>query len=167
MNSKAKLLFILLLLTHYTNAQSLIVNDSLLFYTGKNSNNQSVNIAQCKGNILLVEFWASWDIPSRKHHIELVKTYQNYMDKKFKNARKFTVISISLDINPKHHKLALAKDVIPWKNVLCDYKGWESPWVDLFKIKLLPQNFLFDANSKIIANNVWDDELEKQLKALQ
>jgi hypothetical protein len=54
-----------------------------------------------------------------------------------------------------------------WKNIVCDYKGWESPWVDIFKVKMLPQNFLLDGNGKVIAHDLWYEELEKQLKALQ
>jgi hypothetical protein len=61
----------------------------------------------------------------------------------------------------------VSKDGMIWRNIVCDYKGWESPWVDIFKVKMLPQNFLLDGNGKVIAHDLWYEELEKQLKALQ
>ena len=39
--------------------------------------------------------------------------------------------------------------------------------VDIFKVKMLPQNFLLDGNGKVIAQDLWYEELEKQLRALQ
>lgn len=148
-------------------SQELKLNDSLLNHSFKTIHDKTISLANFKGSILLVEFWASWDIVSRKNHLELVKIYENYQDKKFKSAKKFNVLSISLDVNPKHHKLAITKDGIIWKNLVCDYKGWDSPLVDIFKIKLLPQNFLIDGNGKVISHNLWYEELDKQLKALQ
>ncbi len=148
-------------------SQELRLSDSLLNYTFKTVQDKNISLASFKGSLLLVEFWASWDIPSRKNHVELLKIYENYQDKKFKLAKKFNILSISLDVNPKHHKLAITKDGITWKNMVCDYKGWDSPLVDIFKIKILPQNFLFDGKGKVISHSLWYEELEKQLKALQ
>jgi hypothetical protein len=162
------LVFSLLMLAFVTSkSQEIKLSDSLLNYTFKTPQEKSISLASFKGSIVLVEFWASWDIPSRKNHVELLKIYQEYLDKKFKSAKRFNIVSISLDVNPKHHKLAVSKDGMIWKNIVCDFKGWESPWVDIFKIKMLPQNFLLDGNGKVIAQDLWYEELEKQLRALQ
>ena len=107
------LVFSLLMLAFVTSqSQEIKLSDSLLNYTFKTTQDKSISLASFKGSIVLVEFWASWDIPSRKNHVELLKIYQEYLDKKFKSAKRFNIVSISLDVNPKHHKLAVSKDGI-------------------------------------------------------
>src|SRR3546814_10155967 len=50
-----------------------------------------------RGNVVLIDFWASWCGPCRRENPNIVAQYQQYKDKGF------TVYSVSLDMRSEEH----------------------------------------------------------------
>jgi peroxiredoxin len=133
-------------------------------FSAKLYNNRDFKLSSLKGSYTLVQFWASWDLPSLKSHVKLVKTYNQFRDYKFVNGKKFNVVEISIDQKPETYKIAIARENVPWNYLICDFKGWDSPLIDTFNIENIPANFLLDPSGTIIAKNIFNDDLENELK---
>ena len=80
------------------------------------------------------------------------------------NGKKFNVVEISIDQKPETYKIAIARENVPWNYLICDFKGWDSPLIDTFNIENIPANFLLDPSGKIIAKNIFNDEVENELQ---
>ena len=52
---------------------------------------EALKISDYKGQVVLLDFWASWCGPCRRENPNVVKIYDKYKDKGF------TVFSVSLD----------------------------------------------------------------------
>lgn len=124
----------------------------------------TLDMEKFKGGVVLVDFWTSWNTPSRKHNLTTRKIYEKYRGLSIRKKRQFSVVQVSLDNRRDLLNIAISKDGLPWRTQLCDFKGWYSPYVSLFNVKKLPANFLIDTAGVIIATDIWGADLETAVK---
>ena len=121
-----------------------------------------VSLADYRGRYVLLDFWASWCVPCREEHPNLVKAYQTYKD------HNFTILSVSVDRKDDRSAWlkAVEDDGLVWTNV------WEqNPWDDegtqrIYDVQSIPQNFLIDPDGKIVAKNLRGTALASKLAEL-
>jgi len=118
-------------------------------FTIVNTAGKTVRLSDLKGKIVLVDFWASWCGPCRRENPNVVEAYSKYNKAKFKNAKGFEVVSISLDRKEDAWKKAIEDDKLSWSNHGWDQKG---EIAKLYAITTIPSAFLIDENGKIIAS---------------
>ncbi len=116
-----------------------------------------VSLSSLEGNIVLLDFWASWCPPCREANTIIGELHKKY------SGQGFEVYSVSLDRTRDQWVDAIKKDNISWQQV-SDLRFMNSPVVSLYNITEVPQYLLIDRERKIIARNFNIHELEDLLK---
>lgn len=122
----------------------------------------TVSLSSLRGQVVLIDFWASWCGPCRRENPVVVEAYANYKDKQFSVGKGFTVYGVSLDKTEAAWTKAIADDKLSWTNV-SDLKYWSCAPAKEYKVKGIPANFLIDENGIIIGKNLRGEKLEVML----
>ncbi|MGQ8336459.1 TlpA family protein disulfide reductase [Sunxiuqinia sp. A32] len=129
---------------------------------------KELKLSDLKGQLVLIDFWASWCGPCRRENPTVVKAYETYKDKKFKSGKGFTVFSVSLDKNRANWKQAISDDKLSWEYHVSDLMGWSSKYAAVYGVRGIPANFLIDGDGVIVAKGLrgplLTNTLEKLLK---
>lgn len=126
----------------------------------KNMKGETISLEDAKGNVILLDFWASWCRPCRMENPNVVRLYNMYKEKGF------TVFSVSLDNNMQKWVSAIQQDNLIWPYHGSNLLGWQCPVAQLYKVSSIPQTFLIDKNGLIIGKNLRGIDLENKLKEL-
>ncbi len=123
-----------------------------------------IQLSNLRGKMVLIDFWAAWCGPCRGENPNVVNTYKEYKDKKFKNGNGFTVFGVSLDNNKDKWKAAIKKDGLLWKNHVSDLKGWNNAAAARYGIRGIPASVLINGDGIIIGKNLRGTQLPNALK---
>ncbi len=132
----------------------------------KNPQGQDLDLYSNRGYYVLVDFWASWCGPCRMENPNVVATYKQYKEAKFKGAKGFKIFSVSLDQNAGQWAGAIKSDGLEWPDHVSDLKGWSSAAARLYGVESIPTNFLIDPKGVIIAHGLRGGALQSKLAEL-
>lgn len=118
------------------------------------------SLSELRGQVVLIDFWASWCRPCRMENPNLVKAYEKYKSKGF------TVFSVSLDNDRARWESAINQDGLKWEHHVSDLMGWQTSIGPTYGINSIPFAVLIDKDGNIIAKNLRGDQLEQKLKEI-
>ncbi len=117
-------------------------------FTVSDEEGNPVTMSSLKGDILVLDFWASWCGPCRQEMKSLREQYKEFKDKGVR------FVSISLDASSDKWKEACEEENIPWLSTLAD-GGWDDSEVrELFGIQSIPHIVLVGKDGRIVGKNV-------------
>ncbi len=117
---------------------------------------QAVDLAELRGKVVLVHFWATTCRPCVQGLPALTKLYGKVHDQGVE------FIGISLDDDVEKAKRFIVDHRVPWPEY-CDGRGWQSELAKRYGIFSLPSTFLLDRAGKIVAANLSDAQLEAEI----
>ncbi len=121
-------------------------------------NGNVIALSSLKGQVVLLDFWASWCKPCRQENPNVVAAYNKYKNDGF------TIYSVSLDEDKAAWEKAIKADNLSWVNHVSDLKGWQSSAAALYSVQSIPASFLIDRDGVIIGQNLRGAALEQKLQ---
>ncbi|MCR9173283.1 MAG: AhpC/TSA family protein [bacterium] len=121
---------------------------------------EMLSLSDLRGNVVLLDFWASWCGPCRRENPNVVALYEKYKDKGF------TVMSVSLDKDKDKWLKAIENDNLSWPNHVSDLQFWQSKAAKLYGVSGIPFTVLIDKEGKIIRTKLRGPQLEEELSRI-
>jgi peroxiredoxin len=143
------------------NQKRLAVGAAFPDFNVKDLEGKPLSVADFKGKVVLVDFWATWCGPCVGELPNVLKTYEKY------HAKGFEIIGVSLDKEKETLTRFIKDKGITWPQYF-DGKGWQNLLAEQYGIESIPATFLLDGEGKILARDLRGEQLAAEVgKRLQ
>jgi thiol-disulfide isomerase/thioredoxin len=123
--------------------RTLVAGAAFPEFEEKDLDEKPLSLANYKGKVVLIDFWATWCGPCVAELPNVIKAYNKYHDKGFE------IVGVSLDSEKEKLVAFIKENKMPWPQYF-DGKGWESKLGTKYGINSIPATYLVDKEGKII-----------------
>jgi peroxiredoxin len=124
-------------------------------FEAKDIAGQTVKLSALKGQVVLLDFWATWCPPCRVEIPNLLEIFRKFKDKKF------VIISVSLDRDLPLARKFVAEKEMNWVHII-DREA-ASEIAGKYQVEYIPSTFLINRAGKIEALQLRGTELGKKI----
>lgn len=147
-------------------SQGLGIGDKAPVLNSELLNGAEFNPESLKGKMVLIDFWASYDAPSRINNFHKKMILDKYGKKSFYKSEGLVIVSISLDRFKAPYLRSIERDGLNAFMHICDFKGVSSQWAEAFSINDEMMTFLVDGEGRIVEKSNDLDKIDAALKRL-
>jgi peroxiredoxin len=134
--------------------RSLVIGSKFPDFQENDITGKPMSLANHKGKVVLVDFWATWCGPCVMELPNVLATYQKH------HAKGFEIVGISLDqFEQKLTDFTKAQNM-PWQQFF-DGKAWQNKLAQKYGVNSIPATYLLDGEGKIIGKDLRGEDLEK------
>ncbi len=129
-------------------------------FSEKDTAGKPLSIANYKGKVVLLDFWATWCGPCVQELPNVIKTYDAYHKKGFE------IIGISLDKDRQKLASFTKEKNMAWPQYF-DGLAWQNKLAVKYGVSSIPATYLLDGQGTIIGKDLRGEDLEQAVaKAL-
>ena len=122
---------------------------------GKDRNGDLVDLAQHRGKVVVVTFWASWCGPCRAAIPKIKKFYAAHRDR-------LTIVSASVDEKKDNWTKAVKQEAMPWAQLWLTGKDMEKAG-SAYVINSIPRLVLIAPDGKVVKVTFDPEEIFKAI----
>lgn len=120
-----------------------------------------IDIADYRGCVVLLDFWASWCKPCYDEFSHLRDAAKKHP------SDRFAIISISLDRSLEDLRACIEQEQLRWPHIWAEAEDhWNDPLVKLFNISGIPKTYLIDQKGCIAAKELRLESIGKAVASL-
>lgn len=125
-------------------------------FTQTDTSGRPVTLADHRGSVIVVQFWATWCGPCRAHTPKMKELWAKYRDQDFK------IIGVSLDNDLRAWKNYIRENDLSWLHT-SDGKYFDNAVARQFDIRATPSFILFGKDGTRIGSLIPFAELEGKI----
>ncbi len=137
--------------------KTLAVGNKFPDFDEKDVDGKPLSIANYKGKVVLLDFWATWCGPCVGELPNVLETYKKH------HGDGFEILGVSLDQEESSLREFTKKREMTWQQYF-DGKGWGNKLAGKYGVNSIPATYLLDGEGKIIAKNLRGEALEAAVK---
>jgi thiol-disulfide isomerase/thioredoxin len=128
-------------------------------FSEKDLSGNPISVANYKGKVVLVDFWATWCGPCRGELPNVIATYKKYHDQGFE------IIGVSLDSDrDKLDAFLKQQDGMTWPEFF-DGQGWKNKLAVKYGVESIPFSVLVGPDGKILGRELRGEALGEAVGA--
>lgn len=140
-------------------AEKLGIGSSAPDFNAQTIQDNTISLSEQKGKVVILEFWATWCGPCLPDIPHLKFLHSKYSEDELQ------IIGVSLDTNTEKLMNFIAKEEMHWPQIIQDNK-YDDEITSKYNVYIIPRSFIIGRDGKIVAKNLREEELEKEIAKL-
>lgn len=128
-------------------------------FTLPTPDDKKLSLYDLRGNIVLLDFWASWCSPCLAEMPNVKAIYEKH------HADGLEILGVSLDKDGDKWRNAIETKELNWHHV-SSLNEWSCPVARRYNVTGIPRMYIIDRDGKIIAQDLRGEELAKKMDEL-